>query len=85
MLEVNYENTRTMCEICSQLTIKTSEVNDVAVVPLLLTLSIVHTFSSVSIVHFELINFFWDEHNFQCTGEWPSVSNFCRFAEISIM
>ena len=44
LLKVNTRNTRTMCEICSKLTIKNqSDVNKVVLVSLLLTLNRSHT------------------------------------------
>ena len=44
LLKVNKRNTRTRCQICSKLTIKTPEqVNVVVLVSLLLTLIIFHT------------------------------------------
>ena len=45
MLKINDRNTKTRCEICSKLTIKTLKyVIEVVLVPLLLTLEIFHTF-----------------------------------------
>ena len=44
MFKVNYRNTRTRCEICSELTIKTSERRD----------------CSVSNVNFEQVNASWE-------------------------
>ena len=56
VLKVN-KNTRTRCEICSKLTIKTPERQNDAIgavlVFLLLTLNIFHTCSSVYTVNFE--------------------------------
>ena len=53
-----------MCDICSDLTIKTpNHINDVVLVFLLLTLNlfhhISHPFSSVSFVDFEQVNVNW--------------------------
>ena len=50
---------------CSKSTIETLEksvkyVNDVVLVFLLLTLNIIHTFSSVSIIEFEQVNVSWE-------------------------
>ena len=44
MFKVNIRNTRTSCEICSKLTLKTQEYNAIGVVlvSLLLTLNIFH-------------------------------------------
>ena len=53
MFKVNNRNTRTWCEICSKLTMKTPERRQAS---LLLTLNIFHTFSSVFIVNFEQVN-----------------------------
>ena len=55
MLKVNNRNTKTMCEICSKLTIQTPELRSIGVVlmSLLLTLNIFYTCSSVSNVNFE--------------------------------
>ena len=45
MFKVNNESTRSICEICSKLTIKTpNKVNGAILVSLLLTLNICHTF-----------------------------------------
>ena len=54
MFKVNKRNTRTMCEICSELTIKTPE---------LLTLSKFHPCSCASIVKFEQLNAGWKQCN----------------------
>ena len=55
MLKVNNRNTKTMCEICSKLTIQAPELRSIGVVlmSLLLTLNIFYTCSSVSNVNFE--------------------------------
>ena len=55
MLKVNNRNTKTMCEICSKLTIQTPELRSIGVVlmSLLLTLNIFYICSSVSNVNFE--------------------------------
>ena len=55
MLKVNNRNTKTMCEICSKLTIQTPELRSIGVglMSLLLTLNIFYTCSSVSNVNFE--------------------------------
>ena len=44
MFKVNNRNTKKWCEICSKLTIKTPDVNDIVLVSLILTLNIFHTF-----------------------------------------
>ena len=56
--QVNNRKTR-RCEIDTTLTKKTSERNHAALVSLLLTLNIFHTFSSVSNVEFEKVNVYW--------------------------
>ena len=56
MLKVNNRNTRTRCEICSNLTLKTQNV----LVSLLLTLNIFYTSSSVSVVKFERLIAGWE-------------------------
>ena len=66
LLKVNNKNTRKKCEICSDLTIKTSDdVIDVILV-LLLTMDMFDMFSNISIVDFEQVhvgvyvtNVFW--------------------------
>ena len=57
LLKVNNRNTRTMCEICSKLTIKPPEnVIDVVLVALLLTFNRFHIFFGFVIVDFEQVN-----------------------------
>ena len=51
LLKVNNTNTRTKCEICSKLTIKTPELHHCSSVPC----------SSVSIVNFEQVNAGWED------------------------
>ena len=58
MFKVNNRDTRTRCEICSQLTIKTPE--RVVLASLLLTLNIFTPCSSVFIVNFEQVNVRWN-------------------------
>ena len=67
MLKASNRNTKTRCEICSKLTIKTPErhQNDaigIVLVSLLLTLNIFHISSSVSIVNFEQVNVHCDPY-----------------------
>ena len=65
MFKVNNRNTRTRCEICSKLTIKTPERRYFT------------PYSSVLIVNFEQINAGWEDVNgFKSTGR---VSSFFRF------
>ena len=58
MFKVNNRNTRTRCQICSKLTIKTPERRQRRQVPLLLTLNIFHTFIlvAISIFNYEQAN-----------------------------
>ena len=57
MFKVNNRNTRTGCEICSKLTIKTPEQRQgVVLVSVLLFLTYFTPCSSVYIVNFELVN-----------------------------
>ena len=58
LLKVNNRNTRTRCEICSKLTIKTMD-NGVVLVSLLLTLNNFPPCSGVSIANFEHVNVDW--------------------------
>ena len=65
MFTVNNRNTKTKCEICSKLTIKTPERRYVT------------SYSSVFIVNFEQINAGWKDINgFKSTGP---VSSFFLF------
>ena len=56
--KVNNRNTRTRCEICSKLTIKTPERRHV-LVALFLTLNTFTPCSSLSLVNFEQVNARW--------------------------
>ena len=53
LFKFNNRNTRTRCEVCSKLTIRTLERR---LVSLLLILNVFSTFSIVSIVNFEQVN-----------------------------
>ena len=60
--KISSRNTRKTFKICSKLTIKTqSDVIDVVLVLLLLTLNLFQTFFSVSFVDFEQVNVSWFE------------------------
>ena len=60
MFKVNNRNSRTRCEICSKLTIKTPEdVIDFVLLSLLLTLTYFTPCSSVFITNFEQVNADW--------------------------
>ena len=63
LFKVNHRNTRTRCEICSKLTIKTPERrHSFVLVSLLLTLNKFTPCSSVSIVNLEQVNAHWDNN-----------------------
>ena len=67
MLKVNNRNTKTRCEICSKLTIKTPERR--YFIP----------YSSVFIVNFEQVNACWEDINgFKSTGRVSSFFCFDR-------
>ena len=67
MFKVNNRNTRTRCEICSKLTVKTPERRYFT------------TCSSVFIVNFEQINAGWEDVNgFKSTGRVSSFFCFDR-------
>ena len=59
LFKVYNKNTKTICEICLKLTIKTQAVNDVVVVSLLLPVNRFHTISVVSIADFRKISTSW--------------------------
>ena len=59
LFKVNNKNTKTICEICLKLTIKTQVVNDVVLVSLLLPVNRFHTISVVSIADFRKISTSW--------------------------
>ena len=74
LLKVYNRNTKTRCEICSNLTVKTPErrqndVIDVVLVSFLLTLNIFQTLSSVSIVDFEHVIFWVYRHTQSLHGD----------------
>ena len=53
------ETLKKKCEICSELTIRKPDINDLILVFLFLTQNIFHTFFSVFIVDFEQVNVSW--------------------------
>ena len=59
LFKVNNKSTKTICEICLKLTIKTQVVNDVVLVSLLLPVNRFHTISVVSIADFRKISTSW--------------------------
>ena len=74
LLKVYNRNTKTRCEICSNLTVKTPErrqndVIGVVLVSFLLTLNIFQTLSSVSIVDFEHVIFWVYRHTQPLHGD----------------
>ena len=74
LLKVYNRNTKTRCEICSNLTVKTPErrqndVIGVVLVSFLLTLNIFQTLSSVSIVDFEHVIFWVYRHTQSLHGD----------------
>ena len=78
LFKVNNGNTRKKCEICSLLTLKTTErrrTGDVVLVFLLYLRTYFTSFSSAFIVDFEQVNVSWDAHPELKETQWVSIRN----------